>query len=329
MVRAAIVGLGWWGQLLVNAVHGKTDEIRFVKAHTRNRDKVEAFCASRDIAWVPTLEEILNDPTIDAVVFATPHSQHAQQVIQAAAAGKHVFVEKPLALTGDDARRAADAAKAAGVILAVGYNRRFNPSMKLLRDMIRDNKLGIISTISAEQSSISGLSLAPGNWRVDAKEAPGAALTAVGVHPLDGMIDLIGRVKRVYAVITRRACKMDDTTNVMFSFENGVTGHLSCSIAVTPTYRMAAHGTLGIAEISHHQMESFKVVYSPAKHGDPMNSTIINTLGVNMLNAELVQFGKSIATKTPYTTDPEEVVHGCYVFEAIIKSAATGMPVDL
>jgi predicted dehydrogenase len=329
MVRAAIVGLGWWGQSLVNAVHGKTDDIQFVKAHTRSRDKVEAFCASRNIAWVPSIDEILSDPSIDAVVFATPHTQHPAQAVQAAAAGKHVFVEKPLALTGDDARRAADAAKAAGVLLGVGFNRRFNPSMKLMREFVRDGKLGVIGSVMAEQSSISGLSLATGSWRVDPKEAPGAALTAVGVHQLDGMIDLLGRVKRVYCVITRRACAIDDTTNVMLSFENGVTGHLSCSIAVTPTYRMAVHGTLGIAEISHHQMESFKIVYSPAKHGDPMNSTIVNTLGVNMLNAELVQFAKSIATKTPYTTDVEEVVHGAYVFEAIIKSAATGMPVDL
>lgn len=329
MIRAAIVGLGWWGQSLVNAVHGKTEDIHFVKAHTRNRDKVEAFCANRNIAWVSTIDDILNDPSIDAVAFATPHTQHAEQVIEAATAGKHVFVEKPLALTGDDARRAANAAKAAGVVLAVGYNRRFNPSMKLLREFIREEKLGIIGSIMAEQTAISGLSLATDNWRVDAKEAPGAALTAAGVHPLDGMIDLMGRVKRVYCAITRRACKVDDTTNVMLTFENGVTGHLFCSIAVTPTYRMAAYGTLGIAEISQHQMERFKVVYSPAKHGDPMKSTIVNTPGVNMLNAELLQFAKSIATKTPFTTNIEEVVHGAYVFEAIIKSAATGMPVDL
>ena len=329
MVRAAIVGLGWWGQRLVDAVQGKSKEIQFVTAHTRNREKVDVYCSSRKIAWVATLEEILNDPGIDAVAFATPHSQHAEQVVQAAAAGKHVFVEKPLALTGDDARRAADAAKAAGVVLAVGFNRRFNPSMKLLRETIREGKLGVISSIMAEQTAISGLSLAAGNWRGDPLETPGAALTATGIHPLDGMIELMGRVKRVYSVITRRACKSDDTTNVMLTFANGVTGQLFCSIAVTPTYRMAAFGTLGIAEISHHQMETFKIVHSPAKHGDPMNSTIINTLGVNMLNAELVQFAKSIATKTPFTTDPEEVVHGAYVFDAIIKSAATGMPVDI
>jgi predicted dehydrogenase len=181
---------------------------------------------------------------IDAVAFATPHSQHAEQVIQAAAAGKHVFVEKPLALTGHDARRAADAAKAAGVVLAVGFNLRFNPSMKLLRETIREGKLGVISSIMAEQAAISGLSLAAGNWRGDPLETPGAALTATGIHPLDGMIELMGRVKRVYCVNSRRACKSDDTTNVMLTFANGVTGQLFCSIAVTPTNRMAAFGTL-------------------------------------------------------------------------------------
>src|ERR1041385_3578656 len=98
MVRAAIVGIGRWGRTLVGAVQGQSDRFQFVAGHTRTRSKAEAFCAEHGIALKDSLDEVLADPTIDAVVFATPHSEHGIQVERAAAAGKPVFMEKPFIL---------------------------------------------------------------------------------------------------------------------------------------------------------------------------------------------------------------------------------------
>src|SRR5262249_20560777 len=93
MIRAAVLGLGRWGRSLVNAVQGRSDDIRFVAAHTRTRATAEDFCRDKGLAFIERYEQILADPNIDAVVLATPHSQHAAQVMQATAARKHVFVE--------------------------------------------------------------------------------------------------------------------------------------------------------------------------------------------------------------------------------------------
>ena len=98
MIRAAIVGIGWWGRTLVNAVQGKSGVIRFTAGYTRTRNSAEAFCSENGIALKDDLDQILTDPAVDAVVFATPHSQHAAQVERAAAAGKHVLMEKPFTL---------------------------------------------------------------------------------------------------------------------------------------------------------------------------------------------------------------------------------------
>ena len=98
MLRAAIVGIGRWGRTLVGAVQGKSAAIRFTAGHNRTRAHAEAFCAEHGIALRDSLAEILADPAIDAVVFATPHSEHGLQVERAAAAGKHVFMEKPFTL---------------------------------------------------------------------------------------------------------------------------------------------------------------------------------------------------------------------------------------
>jgi predicted dehydrogenase len=129
MIRAAIVGIGRWGRTLVSAVQGKSDAFRFTAGHNRTRANAEAFCAEHGIRLADTLDQLLADPAIDAVVFATPHSEHGPQVERAAAAGKHVFMEKPFTLDRRSAARALDAVARAGVVLGVAYPRRFHPNM--------------------------------------------------------------------------------------------------------------------------------------------------------------------------------------------------------
>src|SRR3546814_15409730 len=84
----------------------------------------------------------LADPAVAAVVLATPHLQHAEQIAAAAAAGKHVFVEKPFTLSKDSAEHAVRAAEQAGIVLALSHNRRFLPSMAELRRRIASGPLG-------------------------------------------------------------------------------------------------------------------------------------------------------------------------------------------
>src|SRR5687767_7841209 len=112
MLNAAIVGLGRWGQRLVDAVSTPpSTTIRFTRAVARTPDNVRAFCRMHDLALSDDLEGLLADRSIAAIALATPHSQHADQVIRAARAGKHVFVEKPFTLDLRSALAAADACR--------------------------------------------------------------------------------------------------------------------------------------------------------------------------------------------------------------------------
>ena len=124
MVRAAIVGLGRWGRSLVNAVQGKSSDIRFVLAHSRTRTTAEEFCRQHDLVWADSYERLVADTGVDAVVLATPHTQHECQIIAAAAACKHIHVEKPITLTRTSADAAVAAVQRAGVVLAMGFCRR-------------------------------------------------------------------------------------------------------------------------------------------------------------------------------------------------------------
>ena len=328
MIRAAIVGLGRWGKNLVNGAAG-SPALRFTTANTRTRQTAEAFCREKSLRWTADLDEVLRDPAIDAVVFATPHSQHTDQVLRAAAAGKHVFVEKPFALTVADADRMLEAAGKAGIVLAVGFNRRFHPSMARLRDAVRDGRFGTIVTISAEQTALHGLDQPATAWRAQPNESPGGAMTAIGVHLVDGMIDLLGPIESVFAKVSRRAPAgaADDTTDVLLTFKSGASGHIFCSTVATPHYRMALYGTDGFAEILGHTMGTFRVVASP--HGEAIGAAapeVFETKGFNMLTAELEAFTASIEARRPFPTPLSDIRHGVAVFEAILRSVASGEP---
>ena len=144
MIRAAIVGMGWWGRTLVEAV-AESEQIRFVAGATRTvSPEVKAFSETHTLKLVDSFDALLADKGIDAVVLATPHSLHSAQTIAAAKVGKHVFCEKPFALHKADAEAAVAATTKAGVTLGLGYNRRFHPEMTKLRQQIQSGVLGTL-----------------------------------------------------------------------------------------------------------------------------------------------------------------------------------------
>ena len=331
-VRAAIIGLGSWGQTLVDSVQGKLEDLTFIAAYTRTPGKAEAFCKRHGIALASSYEAVLADKSVDAVVLTTPHSQHEAQIKVAAAAGKHVFSEKPLALDRHGVKAAIEAAERAGVVLAVGFNRRFHPSMRELVSRVKREEIGAIGSVIAELTATTGLYRSPDSWRVDPKEEPAGAMAGIGVHLIDGMIDTIGRIEEVYCVVRQRAVAYGpDTTSLLLKFENGVTGLAYCSAAAARNFRFAVYGSKGFAEVLGATMERFRFV--PAVEGrashlaKPPEGEVIETGHVNTTAEELRQFARSIAGGTPYPVPLADVMHGACVFDAAVESARSGRPV--
>jgi predicted dehydrogenase len=334
MIRAAIVGIGRWGRTLVTSVQGKSAAIRFTGGFNRTRAHAGAFCAEHDIALNDSLDAILLDPAIDAVIFATPHSEHGPQVERAAAAGKHVFMEKPFTLDRKSAARAVDAVARAGVVLGVAYPRRFHPGMRELKERIDGGRLGTIAHCHAEQNAPAGLFMNPQSWRADPKEAPAGGMTASGVHNLDAMIHLFGPIEEVYATSLRRAVSYnaEDTTSVMLAFASGMSATLLSSIVTAVGYRLAVFGTKGCAELLTPDLD-FHFTPTPeampaGRHAQPAPE-VIEHRGFNGILAELEAFAAAIEGGPPSPITDEEVLHGVAAFEAIVRSAATHQPVKV
>ena len=328
MIRAAILGLGRWGRSLVVSVQGKSRDIEFVAAHTRTRATAADFCRDHGLRFADSYAEILGDPAIDVVVLATPHSQHAEQMRKAIDARKHVFVEKPMTLELASARATADAARTAGVMLAVGFCRRFHPSVVEIRNRKANGRLGAVVAMVGQHTTSTGAFIAADNWRADPEEAPAGAMTAVGVHLLDHMIEFGGRVRDVHCVTgVRGAGPGEDTTTVLLRFAGGATGTIFCSVATATNFNFTVYGAKGLAEISGASLQSFRFVPASERPPDgPVTAPPAEYLdfgGFDMLNAEMNAFARAIMEKTPYPVPLEDVLHGMAVFDAVIESART------
>jgi predicted dehydrogenase len=323
MLNAAIVGLGRWGQVLVDSVQGKSDKINFTAAIARTPAKVEDYTKKQGLTLDSDYAAMLQDPSIDAVVLATPHQQHADQIIAAAAAGKHIFVEKPFTLTKASAEAAVAAAEKAGRVLALGHNRRFLPSVLELKSRIENGDLGTILHIETNFSGSSGLRFAPGNWRTERAESPAGGMGAMGIHMVDMMINLMGPMTEVRTISLRRAIPhdIDDTTSMLFRFRDGMTGYLATLAATTPTQRIEVFGTKGALEIRQELNFTFRPI-----DGEPEVKTYPR---FDKEKAELEAFADAIAGVAPYPLPTSDAIHGAAAFEAIARSAETDQPVPI
>ncbi|HEX4408498.1 MAG TPA: Gfo/Idh/MocA family oxidoreductase [Xanthobacteraceae bacterium] len=334
MIKAAIVGLGWWGKTLVEAAEG-SDAIRFVAGTTRTMSpEVEAFAKQKAFKLVPNYEALLADRDIDAVVLCTPHSMHAAQVIAAAAAGKHIFCEKPFTMTKKEAEDSVAAVQKAGVTLGIGYNRRFHPEMAKLRDMVRAGELGTILHIEASMTFPNVLFINPGHWRADKHETPLGGLMPMGVHAVDGMIDLCGPIDHVFAQSFKRAAQIDadDTTSILFRMKEGMSGYLGTMTTTGPGFSFQVYGSKGwlrlegVTHVAGTSSEERRTrLFGTCKFQPVKGEAKVwqaETLDISC--AELEVFAKAAEAKQAYPIPYDQLIHGVAVTEAIIRSAMSG-----
>jgi predicted dehydrogenase len=319
MIHCAIVGLGRWGRNLVEASLGN-DRLKIVRAVEPDTKNAEAFCNENNLNLTTTFEAVLSDSAIDAVLLATPHSLHPGQVIAAAAANKHVFCEKPLALHRADAIHMFDACRKAGVVLAVGHNRRFWPAMRGLRDIVASGELGTVLHIEGHNSNENSQNVTSG-WRLSPEESPGGGLTGAGLHVLDAFVSMLGPARCVYARLSSREKGPPplDSAILSIEFASGATGTMA-TVRATPLYwRIHVFGTAGSAEV----LDEVTLVLH--KSGQTRQQLVFPP--VDVLRAELYAFADTIENKNSFPVPEAEVLATLSAFEAALKSLKSGIPV--
>jgi predicted dehydrogenase len=325
-VGIALVGMGWWGKKMLSVLEAAPADIRVVRAVEPNLETVRALCAEKGIALSADYADALRDPAVDAVVLATPHALHEAQIEAAVAAGKHVFCEKPLALTKAGAEKAVRLCREAGLVLGMGHERRWDPPIAVMLAKADAGELGRIHQIEANFSHDKFLALDRDNWRLKADHAPAGGMTATGIHLLDLSVRLLGPAESVLCICENLSSDLPqgDTVAAFVKFRGGGTSYVSASLANPFISRFAVFGSKGWIDIrdkAHVEAPDGWVVTS-AMAGGPIETVEVGK--AEPVKDNLVSFARAVQGSDPYRITAEHLINNIALLEAVFASAKSG-----
>jgi predicted dehydrogenase len=321
-VKVAIVGLGWWGRKMVAVLQSASDQLEIVSA-VEPDPSAKAFAAEHGLDLTTSYDEALARKDVEAVVLATPHSLHEEQIESAVAAGKHVFCEKPLAMTKAGAEKAVSLCRNAGLVLGMGHERRFEPPIVDMLSAAEGGRLGRVLQVEANFSHDKFLNLDKSNWRLDASEAPAGGMTATGIHLTDLSIKLLGPARDVRVSCENLASEIPqgDTMSAHIRFKDGGTAYVAATLATPFVSRFAVFGTKGWIEIrdrAHVEAPAGWVVTS-AWTGTPIE--VKEVAPAEPVRDNLVAFAQAVRGSRPYPISGDDMINNIALLEAIVKSA--------
>jgi predicted dehydrogenase len=324
-LRAAVVGLGWWGKYIVQRLAGSA-ELRITHAVDMAPEPVADFVREHGLTLCTSVDEVLGDPEVDALLIVTPHSTHEELVIAAAEAGKQVFCEKPLTLTAVSAERMLAACDKAGIVLGIGHERRFEPAMDAVGGMIAAGKLGTLLHLEANVSHDLFAHVEASNWRVGEKDAPAAGMTALGVHLTDLFISFAGRPKAVRA---RTAHVLPDAAgadhlSIWIDFVAGPTAAIT-TIASTPYYgRLTVFGSAGWAE-ARESANIDKELPSELVVSDASGRRTASSFpAAGTVRRNLEAWARAAGGRGQYRYAREQLLDNVRILDAVVRSSKAG-----
>jgi predicted dehydrogenase len=316
MLNAAIIGLGWWGRELVGAVQHHSRRVRVTRGVTLEPQLAAGFAAAMNFRLGTSYQDVLDDPAIDAVILATPHTRHREQVEAAAAHGKHVFCEKPFALTLSDAEAALGACRRAEVALGVGHNRRLWPSVAAIKELTASGRLGTVMFAEGNYSHDILANTPLDNWRSAPEETRAGGMTGMGIHLIDALSFTVGPMTRVSALATRRTLPFaaGDTTQALFAFRDGATATIATTLK-TPgfVWRLAVYGSEMWAEsLSENRLVTCRPGGEPA---------VVEAPPQNHIAMNIDSFAGAARGEAPFHIDDAGILHTVAALEAVFRSA--------
>ncbi len=324
-INTAIVGFGRWGQLLYDASKS-TDRIQVTSVVTRSPTKVQDLCLQQGLDLTSDLASVLNNRTIEALIIATPHTQHFDQLMAAAHAGKHVYCEKPFTLDPAQANSALAEFARANRKVAIGHNRRFAPNTRALREMLDHGQLGDLVHIDGIFNAY--MAGSKGQWRDNVAESPAGGMTSLGIHVVDMFIHLVGQIEELSADSRKISsdCDFDDNTCANMTFANAARGHLTTLTSTAMRWQISVYGTLGAATLQDQDRLILQPVQGP---GQTLDYPGYEYPAIATITTALDAFGADIQDNIPFPVSPAEIAHGTAVLAAIIESARDGRRIAL
>jgi len=318
-LRVACIGMGWWSDVLADAIV-RSGNLKIAACYTRSAEKRAKFAAKYGCAAAPSYEAILEDRSIEAIVNTTPNNVHLETTESAAAAGKHVFLDKPIANTVADARAITAACRKAGVVLAIGYQRRRESQFRWIRKQIDDGVFGRLVNAEANISRDRLGKIDLGSWRYTAEGMPGGVMLQIGVHYTDVLEYLLGPVRAVSGSLAQLVLPGDnpDVASLILEHESGALSTVNASYAsASEYYLMNVYGKDASAYYDFHQGLRF------LKRGEE-RSEPVTVAKLDAFVDELEEFARAARGEGQPEMDGEAATRSLAVIRAGIEAARTG-----
>lgn len=331
--RVAAIGLGRWAQVIANGAK-RSPRLELASCFTRDRERRAAFAQQHGCAQTDSLEALLTDPSVEGVMVTTPNDAHAELIVQAARAGKHIFVEKPIANTMEDAARIVEACRENSVCLAVGHSARRLGGVRKIGQMMQDGTLGEVSLVEANFSNDRGLELTPDRWRWFKGKSPGGPLIQLAIHHIDTLQALFGPIETVSASLGRlyTQAEVDDLAVLICSFERGPLGYIGTSWSTAGAYRIYVYGTRGAAyyEVDFSRWHSadtdaYSTLFFQPRHSSERKP--VEVIQVDMYREELEDWAEAARTGRDPEVSGAEGSSALAVVWSALEAAESGRAV--
>jgi len=323
-LRVACIGMGWWSDVLADAIR-RSKKLEIAACFSRSEQKREAFAAKYGCKPARSYEAVLEDPGIQAIINTTPNNVHLETTRAAARAGKHVFLDKPIANTVSEGRTISQVCREAGVVLALGYQRRRESQFRWIRKKIDAGELGRLVNAEANISRdrLGKIDLA--SWRYTAEGMPGGVMLQIGIHYTDVLEYLMGPVKAVSGRVAQLVLPGDnpDVASLVLEHESGALSTLNASYAsASEYYLMNIYGKEASAYYDFHQGLRF------LKRGDA-RSQAVSCASNDAFVDELEEFAAAVRGAGTPEMDGDSATRSLAVVRAGIVSAREGRRVEV
>jgi len=323
-LRVACIGMGWWSGVLADAIK-RSGKLDIVACYSRSEPKREAFATKYDCRALSSYEAILADSAVEAIINTTPNDAHLETTRAAADAGKHVFLDKPIANTVSDGRAITAICRQAGVVLALGYQRRRESHFRWIKRQIDDGVFGKLVNAEANISRDRLGKIDLSSWRYQAAGMPGGVMLQIGIHYTDVLDYLMGPITAVSGRFVRLVLPGDnpDVASLVLEHENGALSTLNASYAsASEYYLMNIYGKEATAFYDMHR--GLRVL----KRGEerPLDVATANT---DTLVEELEEFAAAVRDGGRLEVGGEYATTSLAVVCAGILSAREGRRVEV
>ena len=323
-LRVASIGLGWWSDVLADAIK-RSGRLKILSCYSRSPEKRANFAHKYGCRPAASYDAVLADPEIEAIINTTPNEQHRLTSCAAAAAGKHVFLDKPIANSIADGRAITDACRKAGVVLALGYQRRRESHFRWIKRQIDAGVFGKLVNAEANISRDRLGKIDLGSWRYQAAGMPGGVMLQIGIHYTDVLEYLLGPIESVRGQSARLVLPGDnpDVASLILQHASGALSTVNASYAsASEYYLMNIYGKDATAFYDLHAGLRF------LRRGE-REPRCVASASTDTLVEQLEEFAAAIRGEAQIEVGGEDATRSLAVVRAGILSAAQGRQVEV